>query len=44
VLTQNWALLLIVLPCAAAAAWVWTTRRVWRWNADRWRQGYRDVF
>ena len=43
-LTGNWALLLIVGPCAAAAVWVWMTRRVWRWNADRWRRGYRDVF
>ncbi|WP_179855421.1 hypothetical protein [Paractinoplanes atraurantiacus] len=43
-LTHDWALLLIAVPCAAAAAWVWATHRAWRWNADRWRQGYRDVF
>jgi thiol:disulfide interchange protein len=43
-LTHNWALLLVAVPCSAAGAWVWMTRRVSRWNADRWRQGYHDVF
>jgi threonine/homoserine/homoserine lactone efflux protein len=42
--TRDWALLFIVLPCAGAGLFVWAGRHVWRRNADRWRQGYDDVF
>lgn len=42
--TRDWALLFIVLPCAGAGLFVWVSRDVWRRNADRWRQGYDDVF
>ncbi|MFJ6196874.1 hypothetical protein [Micromonospora sp. NPDC092111] len=43
-LTRDWLLLIIALPCAAAGVFVWLGRDVWRYNADRWRQGYQDVF
>jgi hypothetical protein len=43
VVTRDWPLLLVVLPSAATGLFVWITRQTWRTNADRWRQGYRDV-
>ncbi|MFD2767442.1 hypothetical protein [Micromonospora eburnea] len=42
--TRDGALLIIVLPCAGAGLFVWVTRHTWRRNADRWQQGYYDVF
>ncbi|WP_406070419.1 hypothetical protein [Micromonospora sp. NBC_01638] len=42
--TRNWVLLVIVLPGLGGGLFVWVTRDIWRRNADRWQQGYDDVF
>jgi hypothetical protein len=41
---RDWLIGLLALIGLATVMFLWRYREAGRWNADRWRQGYRDVW